>query len=130
MYEDFKEKIFANVMKKKIEDQLEDIGNPLRKFLKTFAFLFEDDYVKTLKILTESFINNYDEDINTFEFNYDYFASQVPQVSKDQLFENLMLSLSENVNATSTMNNFVEKNSQDTKEVIENEYQEDEDFPM
>lgn len=94
---ELQDQIFKKVVESKFENKLEPLGQQLAMFLKDFAFLYEKDKSRLLDIVLQSFIHNYDEEENKFQFDFEYVLDQTPIASKELLFQQVITKFTDNV---------------------------------
>ncbi|MEB6550191.1 hypothetical protein MXL46_13935 [Heyndrickxia sporothermodurans] len=90
MLDNIKDQVFTNVVKEDLENEINQVGESISLILKKYAHLFDGNYNKLLMLLIESYINNYDENTNTFTLDFTHILAKVPQESKDKLFAMLI----------------------------------------
>lgn len=108
MNSDFKDRVFSASVRERFETDLIQIGNSLSVFLKRYAFLFQDDYGKFMSVVLESYIHNYDSNINQFLLDFDNILKEVPNETKERILEQIIMKISKTINVIE-LNNKEEK---------------------
>jgi hypothetical protein len=97
MSDDIKDQILRKMLADKVEDELSGIGEMLTLFIENYQFLFKGERENTLKVLQSSFLQNYDQELNKFKFDFDVMIKHIDVDVKEEIFNNVISNFSKTV---------------------------------
>lgn len=131
------EMIFLNVVKPKLEKDLEDLGNIFKKVVMDYAWLFDHDLNKSKDMFLQFYLDQLDITTNQIKLDYANFYQNVSEKIKKEMYEKAMekfissLSVNElqgrSVSDSSNIQESSKEEDLTDKSISENK---DEEFPM
>lgn len=97
MTNEVRNEILRKMIKPKIEKDLKDIGEKLSFVINEYRFLFEGSGRELMESISSSYIDNYDDEVNGFDFDFEKILVNVPEHIKDEIFNNVLANFSKTI---------------------------------
>jgi hypothetical protein len=97
MTNEVRNEILRKMIKPKIEKDLKEIGEKLSLVVNEYRFLFEGSGREVMGSISSSYIDNYDDELNEFDFDFEKILINVPEHIKEEIFNNVLTSFSKTV---------------------------------